>query len=123
MTAAAETAVSDAVVSAAELLAREAAQKNAVKKRKKRERAKKAQRAQATGGDAPPLAALASGDAHACLVDNASADDGLCCVCLEAEADHVATGCGHMRFCGGCCKALTECPMCRCESKFIRVFR
>ena len=41
-------------------------------------------------------------------------DSGVCCVCMEATADHALVPCGHVCVCGPCVsKAGNQCPICR----------
>ena len=47
----------------------------------------------------------------------------LCVVCFDAACDMVFTGCGHMCVCHGCSGQLARCPICRSNSRIMRVYQ
>ena len=44
-----------------------------------------------------------------------------CIICMDAPRNHAAIACGHQVVCGGCCAQLDRCPVCRCETAFLRL--
>lgn len=46
-----------------------------------------------------------------------------CIICFDREINCVATPCGHQLCCLECSSGLSECPVCKCESVFIRIFK
>lgn len=58
---------------------------------------------------------------HPPAARDAAEATGGCVVCLERESVFMAKECGH-KACARCVLVLTQCPLCRCVSKFIRVY-
>lgn len=44
-----------------------------------------------------------------------------CIICMDAPRNHAAIACGHQVVCGGCSAQLDRCPVCRCETAFLRL--
>ena len=95
----------------------------AAKRAAEQRRAAAAAAAAAAGGD--PAAAAAAAEAAAAGDDEGGGERDLdaCVVCLEAQSTVAFTGCGHLCCCTRCVKSLKRCPVCRCASDTIRVFR
>jgi len=51
------------------------------------------------------------------------ADEDECIICFEREINCVATPCGHQICCLECSSGLSDCPVCKSESVFIRFFK
>eukprot|EP00566_Odontella_aurita_P013387 CAMPEP_0113542786 /NCGR_PEP_ID=MMETSP0015_2-20120614/9804_1 /TAXON_ID=2838 /ORGANISM="Odontella" /LENGTH=455 /DNA_ID=CAMNT_0000442889 /DNA_START=104 /DNA_END=1471 /DNA_ORIENTATION=+ /assembly_acc=CAM_ASM_000160 len=55
--------------------------------------------------------------------DKKASDEDECIICFEREIDCVATPCGHQMCCLECSSGFTECPICKTESVYIRIFK
>ncbi|KAG2443071.1 hypothetical protein HYH02_009485 [Chlamydomonas schloesseri] len=75
------------------------------------------------------VAAAGAGGGEALLAHAAAEEEsgvrnpGTCVVCMDRDADVVFTGCGHLCSCYGCSTNLTKCPICRVNSRMLRVYR
>lgn len=50
-------------------------------------------------------------------------DQKFCVVCMNKKANHALVPCGHMSYCGPCCKKLKQCGICRKNiNTFIQIF-
>ncbi len=49
-------------------------------------------------------------------------DENSCVVCMDARAEYLFVGCGHVCACGQCATQLDACPACRKASATTRVF-
>lgn len=46
-----------------------------------------------------------------------------CIICMENTFTHIGQVCGHYCVCNNCSINLKECPLCRVQTKFIKVFK
>ena len=89
-------------------------------------RAKSAEEALASLRRVSALDALVNADEAASWLDDLAAvvtraagarspdpADLKCVICLDAPRNVACFPCGHLGFCAGCVKSLTECPLCR----------
>ncbi|KAG2442862.1 hypothetical protein HXX76_002941 [Chlamydomonas incerta] len=81
-------------------------------------RQRAAERAAAAGADGAALLAQAAAEE-----ESGVRSPGTCVVCMDRDADVVFTGCGHLCACYGCSTNLTKCPICRVNSRMLRVYR
>ena len=50
-------------------------------------------------------------------------DQKFCVICMNKKANHALVPCGHMSYCGQCCKKLKQCGICRKSiNTFIQIF-
>lgn len=50
-------------------------------------------------------------------------EGSMCAICMDAERNTVFINCGHVACCEACAAALSACPICRTQSRCIKMFK